>query len=84
MTNNNSNSKQVQSQEKGSLIVEEIIVIILTRLDRVACISVFGSNSSQFALKIQIFRLTQLLVAPRFKVTPTALPRIPFTFRVRI
>lgn len=60
MTNNNSNSKQVQSQEKGSLIVEEIIVIILTRLDRVACINVFESNSCQFALKIQIFRLTQL------------------------
>lgn len=41
MTNSNLNSKQVQSQEKGSLVVVKIIVIILTRPDRVACISDF-------------------------------------------
>lgn len=39
MTNNNLNGKQVQSGEKGTLVEVEIIVIILTRPDRVASIN---------------------------------------------
>lgn len=46
MTNNNLNGKQVQSREKGSLVVVEIIVIILTKPNRVAGINDLDSFSN--------------------------------------